>query len=34
VIAGVLWLGLVEPKWLGWVGLVAGLALLFAPRRR
>jgi ubiquinone biosynthesis protein len=34
LIAGVLWIGLIEPKWLGWAGLVAGVALMFAPRRR
>jgi ubiquinone biosynthesis protein len=34
LIAGVLWIGLVEPKWLGWASLVAGFGLMFAPRRR
>jgi ubiquinone biosynthesis protein len=34
LIAGVLWLGLdAEPLWLGWVAGVAGLLLMFAPRR-
>ncbi len=34
LIAGVLWLGLdAEPVWLGWVAGVAGLLLMFAPRR-
>lgn len=33
LIAGVLWSGLAEPKWLGWVGAVIGLAVL-ATRRR
>ena len=34
VIAGVLWLGLVEPKWLGWASAALGLVLLLAPERR
>jgi ubiquinone biosynthesis protein len=35
LIAGVLWSGLAEPAWLGWVGAVVGLAVLaLAPRRR
>jgi ubiquinone biosynthesis protein len=34
VIAGVLWLGLVEPKWPGGLGLAFGLVLLFMPRTR
>ena len=33
LIAGVLWSGLAEPKWLGWLGAAAGLVLLFARRR-
>jgi ubiquinone biosynthesis protein len=34
LIAGVLWSGLAEPEWIGWVGAGTGLAvLLLAPRR-
>ena len=34
LIAGVLWSGLAEPAWMGWVGAVLGLAVLaLAPRR-
>ena len=34
LIAGVLWSGLAEPQWIGWVGAGIGLAVLvFAPRR-
>jgi ubiquinone biosynthesis protein len=34
LIAGVLWTGLASPPWLGWAGVVVGLAVLvFAPRR-
>jgi len=34
LIAGVLWSGLAQPQWIGWVGAGIGLAvLLFAPRR-
>jgi ubiquinone biosynthesis protein len=34
LIAGVLWSGLAEPQWIGWVGAGIGLAvLLLAPRR-
>jgi ubiquinone biosynthesis protein len=34
LIAGVLWTGLAEPPWLGWLGAGAGIAtLVFAPRR-
>jgi len=34
LIAGVLWSGLAEPEWLGWIGAGLGLAVLvFAPRR-
>jgi ubiquinone biosynthesis protein len=34
LIAGVLWSGLAQPEWIGWVGAGIGLALLlFAPRR-
>jgi ubiquinone biosynthesis protein len=34
LIAGVLWSGLAQPQWIGWVGAGLGLAvLLFAPRR-
>jgi ubiquinone biosynthesis protein len=35
LIAGVLWSGLAEPQWIGWVGAGIGLAVLvLAPRRR
>ena len=33
LIAGVLWSGLAEPQWIGWVGAGLGLAVLLAPRR-
>jgi ubiquinone biosynthesis protein len=34
LIAGVLWSGLAQPTWIGWVGAGVGLVvLLFAPRR-
>jgi len=34
LIAGVLWSGLAEPEWLGWIGAGVGLAVLvLAPRR-
>jgi hypothetical protein len=34
LIAGVLWSGLAEPQWIGWVGAGVGLAVLvLAPRR-
>jgi hypothetical protein len=34
LIAGVLWSGLAQPPWIGWIGAGVGLAvLLFAPRR-
>jgi hypothetical protein len=34
LLAGVLWTGLAQPTWLGWVGAVAGIVVLvFAPRR-
>ena len=34
LIAGVLWSGLAQPQWIGWVGAGIGLAvLLLAPRR-
>jgi ubiquinone biosynthesis protein len=34
LIAGVLWSGLAQPQWLGWVGAGVGLAVLvLAPRR-
>ena len=34
LIAGVLWAGLAEPVWIGWVGALAGLVLMFAARAR
>jgi hypothetical protein len=34
LIAGVLWTGLAEPQWIGWIGAGIGLAVLvLAPRR-
>jgi ubiquinone biosynthesis protein len=33
VLAGVVWSGLSEPQWIGWVGAAAGLLLLVLPRR-
>ena len=34
LIAGVLWSGLAQPQWIGWIGAAVGLAvLLVAPRR-
>jgi ubiquinone biosynthesis protein len=34
LIAGVLWSGLAEPEWIGWIGAGIGLVVLvFAPRR-
>jgi ubiquinone biosynthesis protein len=34
LIAGVLWTGLAQPAWIGWIGAALGLAvLLLAPRR-
>jgi hypothetical protein len=32
LIAGVLWAGLAQPPWIGWVGALAGLALLVTRR--
>jgi len=32
LIAGVLWTGLAEPVWIGWIGAAAGLVLLFLRR--
>ena len=33
VLAGVVWSGLSEPQWIGWVGSAAGLLLLALARR-
>ena len=33
VLAGVVWSGLSEPQWIGWVAAAAGLVLLLTPRR-
>ena len=34
LIAGVLWSGLADPPWIGWVGAAIGLAVLALARRR
>jgi ubiquinone biosynthesis protein len=34
LIAGVLWAGLAEPVWIGWIGALAGLVLMFSARPR
>ena len=33
LIAGVLWAGLAAPDWVGWIGAVAGLAVMMSKRR-
>jgi ubiquinone biosynthesis protein len=33
LIAGVLWTGLAEPAWIGWIAAVAGLLVMIATRR-
>jgi hypothetical protein len=33
LLAGVIWSGLSEPQWIGWVGAAAGLLLLALARR-
>jgi ubiquinone biosynthesis protein len=34
LIAGVLWSGLAEPEWLGWIGALIGLLMLLSQYRR
>jgi ubiquinone biosynthesis protein len=33
LLAGVLWSGLAEPRWVGWMGSISGLLLMFVRRR-